>query len=144
MCEPLQNNPTWLPVVALALRNIDGRWLLHQRPAGKEHGGLWEFPGGKVEDGETPTEALVRESAEELEITIAVHDLDPTCFAQTSPNSKGLPIVILLYISTIWQGEPRSLEGGSVDWFTLEAAGELAKPPLDEHLLRQLQRLHRD
>ena len=62
----VENIPTWTCVVALALRDGKGRWLMHRRPADKHHGGLWEFPGGKVETGETPRNALVREIEEEL------------------------------------------------------------------------------
>ena len=66
----VENIPTWTCVVALALRDGKGRWLMHRRPADKHHGGLWEFPGGKVETGETPRNALVREIEEELGLVI--------------------------------------------------------------------------
>lgn len=133
----MKNFPTWLPVVALALDDGAGRWLMHRRPADKQHGGLWEFPGGKVEHGETPRDALIREIAEELGIALLATDLVPRCFADTDePN----PIVILLYSCSRWQGEPAALEGGAIGWFTKEEALRLAKPPLDIRLLEQLVR----
>lgn len=137
----MKNFPTWLPVVALALQDGAGRWLLHRRPAGKQHGGLWEFPGGKVEAGETPQQALIREIREELGIVVLPNNPQPQCFAQSDePN----PIVILLYSCNHWQGEPAALEGGAVGWFTPAEALRLPKPPLDIDLLDGLLRLTRD
>lgn len=124
-------NPGWMPVVAAALFRSDGRWLMHRRPEGKHHAGLWEFPGGKVEVSEMPAEALQRELAEELGIAARVDAFTPAGFAESSPNDGGLPIVILLYTLGDWQGEPQALEGGAVGWFTPAEALVLDKPPLD-------------
>jgi len=136
----VKNNPTWLLVVAGALRAADGRVLMHRRPAGKAHAGLWEFPGGKVEAAETPGFALVRELQEELGIVLDPAGMEPLGFAQQEPGEGERAIVILLYTCRSWAGQPAALEGGEVGWFTLEQAAKLAKPPLDIALLRQLAR----
>ena len=134
----MENNPTWTPVVALALGNGEGRWLMHRRPANKHHGGLWEFPGGKVEPGETPANALVREIDEELALSLAVGELVPECFAQEPAERRDSPIVILLYSCVLPGSEPRSMEGGGVGWFTPQEIDSLDKPPLDRDLVRRL------
>lgn len=134
----LENIPTWRCVVAIALRAGDGRWLMHKRPPEKHHGGLWEFPGGKVEPAETPVNALVREIAEELGIAVQPEHLMPCCFAQEDPQVGQRPIVILLYTCTRWDGDAAALEGGEVAWFAPEMIGELDKPPLDVELAAQL------
>ncbi len=125
-------------MVALALQGADGRWLMHRRPEGKHHGGLWEFPGGKVESGENPPSALVREIREELGIGIDSSALEPAGFAQEPENARAAPIVILLYICREWQGEPQALEGGAVGWFSHQDVGGLDKPPLDVALAASL------
>ncbi|WP_336986677.1 (deoxy)nucleoside triphosphate pyrophosphohydrolase [Altererythrobacter aquiaggeris] len=132
--------PTWVPVVAAAITGSSGKILLHQRPAGKDHAGLWEFPGGKVEPGETPAEALVREIAEELGIKLTTDHLQPAGFAQGITGSGGKQIVILLYTCRHWKGDPQAMEGNEWGWFTQAQAAALAKPPLDVELLGQLGR----
>jgi 8-oxo-dGTP diphosphatase len=134
----LQNNPTSLLVVAVALARNGGQWLMHCRPAGKHHAGLWEFPGGKVEADESPRIALIRESEEELGIRLAQSDLVPCAFADGGTAANGQEIVILLYTATRWRGEPRALEGGKLGWFTAAEIVELRKPPLDQVLARQM------
>jgi 8-oxo-dGTP diphosphatase len=134
----MENNPTWLPVVAAALQRQDGAWLMHKRPAEKQHGGLWEFPGGKVEIGETPEKALVRELSEELGIAVNGCDLQPAFFAQEAMAGKRLPIVILLYTLRIWTGDPAGIEGGAIGWFTVGQVLKLDKPPLDVDLASKL------
>lgn len=134
MTAKLKNIPTWLPVVALALEREDGRWLMHRRPERKHHGGLWEFPGGKVESGETPVNALVREIREELGIVIASSDLTPAGLADGSIQVKDAAdpaVVILLYRTAQWRGEPAAQEGGAVGWFTPAEIAHLPRPPLD-------------
>lgn len=128
------NRPGFLTVSAGALRRGDGLWLMHCRPLQKAHGGLWEFPGGKVEATEKPSECLVRELREELGIRLRANDLEPAAFAEERAAKGKLPIVILLYKITVWKGEPAALEGGKVGWFTPEAIGRLPKPPLDSVL----------
>jgi len=124
----------FLAVSAGALQRGDGLWLMHQRPLHKAHGGLWEFPGGKVEASEKPTECLIRELREELGIALCVDDLEPAGFAEEREATGQLPIVILLYTVRTWKGEPRALEGGEIGWFTREGIDRLAKPPLDSVL----------
>ena len=125
-------------VVAAALARGDGCWLMHCRPPGKHHAGLWEFPGGKVETSERLTEALARELSEELGISCNPADFVPAGFAETARGEAGRAIVILLYTLSAWQGEPAALEGGGTGWFTPDQILALAKPPLDAELARQL------
>ena len=137
----MERNPTWLCVAAGLLIDDRGRWLMHRRPPNKAHGGLWEFPGGKVEPGETPDAALVRELMEELGIAVPPQASEPSAFAQ-STSSDGQPeIVILLDTIRDWDGEPEALEGGSVDWFDLEDVANLAMPPLDQALYARVRRM---
>jgi len=134
----LKEIPTTLLVVAAAIKGSDGRWLMHRRPPEKHHGGLWEFPGGKVDDRENPGEALIRELSEELGIAVDPDSLEPVTFAVESIPQDGKRIVILLYTVAGWQGEPQPLEGGEVGWFQQGEIGQLAKPPLDVALAAQL------
>ena len=134
----MEKIPTWTAVVAGALHDESGRWLMHQRPAHKQHGGLWEFPGGKVEVAEKPAEALVRELAEELGIQVGLADCQPAAFAEERAESGRKPIVILLYKIERWSGEPAALEGGEVGWFDEEGLSRLDKPPLDIELTERL------
>jgi 8-oxo-dGTP diphosphatase len=134
----MENIPTWIPVVALALRAPDGRVLMHRRPLGKAHGGLWEFPGGKVEQGEHPVIALVREIWEELAIGLDPSHLEPVGFAQTPLKDDEPRIVILLYACMAWTGDPDPQEGGEIGWFDRAEVDALDKPPLDVALARQL------
>ena len=120
---------TLLPVVAVALTDRDGRVLVAQRPAGKEHAGLWEFPGGKVETGESPESALVRELAEELGVTIAPDALEPLTFSSGARGERHL--LLLLYRCTDWRGEPRALDAAAIRWVAPDALGDLDMPPAD-------------
>ncbi len=138
MAAQLQKNPTWLPVVAVLLRREDGRFLMQRRPEGKHHGGMWEFPGGKVECGETPAFALVREIEEELGLQLDASQLQPACFAESAAEEGHPPIVILLYNANAWRGDPIAREGGELAWFGKEEAAKLPKPPLDIDLLASL------
>lgn len=124
-------------MVAGALTRADGRVLLHRRPPGKHHGGLWEFPGGKVEAAENTREALVRELAEELGITADPAALAPVGFADDEAAGEAAKIVILLYTLGAWIGEPGHEEGGLSGWFTPAEAAELPLAPLDRILLAQ-------
>jgi 8-oxo-dGTP diphosphatase len=127
-----------MPVVAGALHREDGLWLMHRRPEDKHHGGLWEFPGGKVEASEMPVQSLVRELVEELGITVREEDCIPAGFAESDGSAGGARLVILLYTIATWQGEPRALEGGAVGWFTPTESRALPKPPLDHALAARL------
>ena len=134
----MQKIPTWMAVVALALRDGSGRWLMHRRPPDKQHAGLWEFPGGKVENGENPSQALCREIEEELGYRLQNGELQPAGFSQEPVLSHSRQIVILLYTS-LWDGSALSaLEGGDVDWFRPEEIAMLDKPPLDVALAQGL------
>lgn len=131
-------NPAWLPVVAAALQRADGLWLMHQRPLGKHHGGLWEFPGGKVEANEIPVESLIRELEEELGIRCDPDACSPCTFAESGSAKAAQAIVILLYTVKRWKGDPISREGGQIGWFTPQAACALPMPPLDVRLAAHL------
>ena len=144
---------TPLLVVAVALVAPSGQVLMQRRPQEAMHGGLWEFPGGKLEADETPREAAVREIEEELGLVIEPGDLHAVGFAEArleavpdaggqGAQAPGRPIVILLHACTRWRGEARALEGAQIDWYRPEALAGLAMPPLDyplaEALLRDL------
>jgi 8-oxo-dGTP diphosphatase len=117
-----------LLVVAAALVDGEGRVLMQQRPQGRQHAGLWEFPGGKLEPGEGPLAALVRELHEELAIAIAPHDCVPLGFAA---SEEGRPVVLLLYGCRIWSGALCSQEGAALAWCEGKALIDLPMPPLD-------------
>ena len=134
----MQNNPTWVCVVAAALERADGRWLMHRRPADKQHGGLWEFPGGKVEPHENPRQALVRELAEELGIGVDPQALTACGLADHAGGPDHPALVILLYSCREWTGDPVALEGGDAGWFAADQILRLARPPLDVALCARL------
>ncbi|MFK3891032.1 (deoxy)nucleoside triphosphate pyrophosphohydrolase [Sphingomonas sp. NPDC079357] len=121
-------------VVAAALVDADGRCLMQQRPRDKRHGGLWEFPGGKVEPGEHPAAALVRELDEELAIGVAVDALMPLGFA------TDMPVTMLLYHCVAWRGEPRALAAEALCWERPPVLARLPMPPVDVPLLAALAR----
>ncbi|HZU62836.1 MAG TPA: (deoxy)nucleoside triphosphate pyrophosphohydrolase [Novosphingobium sp.] len=124
-----------LLVVAVALLRAEGQVLMQQRPPGKAHAGLWEFPGGKLEAGESAEIAACREIAEELGVVLRPADLVPVGFA-----SNGGGLVILLYACRAWEGQPAALEGGDIGWFALVDVAGLAMPPLDYPLAEALLR----
>ena len=124
-------------VVAAALIDAQGRCLMQQRPADKQHGGLWEFPGGKVEPGEAPADALARELAEELGIASAPAALTPLSFA-VDPARPGAALVMLLYRCTEWSGMPRPLAADALRWDLPCALADLPMPPVDVPLLAAL------
>lgn len=116
-------------VVAAAMVRSDGRILVQQRPTGKQHAGLWEFPGGKVEPGEAPEAALVRELAEELGIRVDSGDVVPLTFASEALGECHL--ILLLYRITRWEGEPRALEAAELRWASIAELRALPMPPAD-------------
>ena len=122
-----------LTVVAAALIDADGRVLVAQRPAGKHLAGQWEFPGGKIEPGETPETALVRELAEELGIDTAASCLAPAGFA--SHAYPDFHLVLLLFACRKWRGKARGRDGQQVAWHRPNALFALDMPPADRPLL---------
>ena len=127
-----------LLVAACALIDKAGRILMAERPAGKELAGLWEFPGGKVEDGERPEDALVRELHEELGIGVLSGDLRPLAFA--SHGYERFHLLMPLYVCDAWTGEVRSMEGQRLAWTSVAALSALPLPPADVPLVAALQR----
>lgn len=132
--------PTIVPVVAVALIAPDGRILMQQRKLAGAFGGLWEFPGGKVEPGESPESALLREIEEELGISLDSAEVRPLTFASDPalPPAPRQPHVILLYTCRRWQGEPRCLDAEAIAWIAPDALMALAMPPLDVPLAEAL------
>ena len=131
----MKSIPTFQPVVAVALRNPDGRLLLQSRLPGKHHGGLWEFPGGKLENGETPRAGLIREIAEELGIELAERDLRPSLLDE---EGEDRPVVLMLYTCARWSGEVRACQGQDWGWYTVAEAEGLPLAPMDRRLLTRL------
>ncbi|MDE2405456.1 MAG: (deoxy)nucleoside triphosphate pyrophosphohydrolase [Sphingomonadales bacterium] len=138
----MADKSTFVPVVAVALLGGDGRILLQKRRAGSVHGGLWEFPGGKIEPGESAEAAVIREISEELGVELAVDALEPVSFASDPvlPPAPRAPHVILLYACRHWRGEPRCLDGEAIAWFAPDAIAGLAMPPLDVPLAAALKK----
>ncbi len=129
--------PPIVMVAAVALIDTDGRVLLAQRPAHKELGGLWEFPGGKIQSGETPELALIRELKEELGIDVPVRCLAPLTFA--SHTYERFHLLMPLYICRNWDGEPEPLEGQKLAWVRKDKLRDYPMPPADEPLIPILQ-----
>jgi 8-oxo-dGTP diphosphatase len=128
-----------MTVVAAALVDGDGRVLLQQRRPGRAMAGLWEFPGGKVEPGELPEAALVRELEEELGIGLDAAALAPACFA--SARVGGRHMILLLYICRRWTGEPRPLDASALRWLRPAEMDGFPMPPADVPLIPMLERL---
>jgi len=128
-------NPTRriLLVAACALVDADGRVLLAQRPEGKQLAGLWEFPGGKVEPGETPEETLIRELKEEIGITTKPACLAPLTFA--SHTYEDFHLLMPLYICRRYEGIAQSLEGQRLKWVRPRDMRDYPMPPADEPLI---------
>jgi 8-oxo-dGTP diphosphatase len=126
-------------VVAAALVDGAGRVLLQRRAPGRAMAGLWEFPGGKVEEGERPECALARELEEELGIAVDTEALAPAAFA--SADNEGRHMLLLLYLCRRWAGEPRPLDADALAWVRPADMGALPMPPADEPLIPLLSRL---
>src|SRR5260221_10269384 len=126
-------------VCAVALIDADGRVLLAQRPAGKPLAGLWEFPGGKVDAGETPEGALIRELKEELGIDVTASCLAPFAFA--SHGYADFHLLMPLYVCRKWQGSVAPREGQQVAWVRPARLADYAMPPADKPLVAMLRDL---
>jgi 8-oxo-dGTP diphosphatase len=127
--------PTIL-VAAIALIDIDGRVLIAQRPEGKSMAGLWEFPGGKVEAGEIPEAALIRECKEELGIDITAACLAPFAFA--SHTYDKFHLLMPLYLCRKWEGLVQGMEGQATKWVRIGDLNEYPMPPADDPLVAML------
>lgn len=120
-------------VSAVALVDVDGRVLLAQRPEGRSMAGLWEFPGGKVETGETPEQALIRELQEELGINTWASCLAPLTFA--SHAYETFHLLMPLFVCRKWDGIPHSREGQTLKWVQPKDLRSYPMPPADVPLL---------
>lgn len=126
-------------VAACALVDADGRVLIAQRPAGKALAGLWEFPGGKIEPGETPEAALIRELDEELGIDTAESCLAPLTFA--SHAYEDFHLLMMVFVCRKWSGAARPIEGGDLAWVRPARLRDYEMPPADLPLIPVLQDL---
>ena len=130
--------PTVL-VVAVALIDVDGRVLIAKRPQGKSLAGLWEFPGGKVEPGERPEAALIRELREELGIEVSESCLAPFVFASHAYDSFHL--LMTLYLCRRWDGVVAAREHDALAWVKPDKLSAYPMPPADEPLVAWLRDL---
>jgi 8-oxo-dGTP diphosphatase len=128
-----------MTVVAAALVDAEGRVLLQQRLPGRTMAGLWEFPGGKVEAGERPEAALIRELEEELGIATDEACLAPAAFA--SADNHGRHMLLLLYICRKWRGAPEPLDAAALTWVRPAQMFALDMPPADKPLIGLLDAL---
>ena len=134
----MENCPTLL-VVAVALIDSDRRVLLQQRAPGRHMAGLWEFPGGKVDSGERPEAALVRELEEELGIAVAEERLEAAAFASAPLGERHL--ILLLYLCRDWQGDPQPLDASELKWLRPNEMIPAEMPPADAPLIPLLEAL---
>lgn len=125
-----------LLVAACALMDTDGRILMCQRPKGKDHAGLWEFPGGKIEAGERPEQTIVRELREELEIEPCERCLQPFSFASHAYDD--FDILMPLYICRQWDGFARPQEGQAIKWVFPDKLMSLDLVPADIPLAQEI------
>lgn len=126
-------------ISAVALIDSDGRVLLAERPEGKIFAGYWEFPGGKIETGETPEAALVRELDEELGV-----DTKDSCLAPLGLVSHPYDthhMVLLLYVCRKWSGRPQPKEGGQLKWVAPARLRDFEMPPANKELISVIQDL---
>lgn len=128
-----------LHVVAAALVDADGRVLVQRRPPGKPMAGLWEFPGGKVDTGETPEAALIRELDEELGISVEQACLAPACFASEPLGDRHL--LLLLYAVRKWNGVPHARHATELKWVRPLELHRMDMPPADRPLIGLLEAL---
>ena len=125
--------------VGILVRRADAALLLSTRPAGKPYAGFWEFPGGKIEPGETPEAALVRELDEELGVVVDHSCLAPAAFASEALGERHL--LLLLYALRKWQGIPVARHATALQWLRPVQLHALAMPPADRPLIGLLEAL---
>jgi 8-oxo-dGTP diphosphatase len=135
-CDGAPSNRPLLLVAAAAMFDAEGRVLIAQRPAHKSLGGLWEFPGGKVEPGESPEDALVRELLEELDVVVQRESLDPFAFA--SHAYPDFHLLMPLYAVKTWQGVAVPREAQRLAWVKPAALHNYPMPPADAPLIAQV------
>jgi len=126
-------------VVAAALVDKQGRVLIAQRPEGKSMAGLWEFPGGKINEGETPEDALVRELSEELGVQIKSENFTPVAFASHAYDDFHL--LMPLFLCRTWQGAPVLFEHTALEWVAPADLDKYDMPPADIPLVKALKDL---
>jgi 8-oxo-dGTP diphosphatase len=131
--------PPLILVAAVVLVDADGRVLLAQRPEGKAMAGLWEFPGGKVDPGETPESALIRELCEEIGIDVTASCLAPFTFA--SHTYPDFHLLMPLYVCRKWSGIPTAREGQRLRWVRPARLADYPMPPADKPLVAMLRDL---
>ena len=122
-------------VVAALIRDSSGKFLICQRPAYKARALLWEFVGGKVERGESPTDALIRECHEELAVTVAPTEV----FADLVHEYEDITVHLTLFLATIAQGTPQKLEHNDIKWITPTEIPNYNFCPADEEILKKLE-----
>jgi 8-oxo-dGTP diphosphatase len=133
------DGPPLVLVAAAALVDADGRVLLARRPPGKSMAGLWEFPGGKVDAGETPETALIRELKEELGVDVAASCLAPFTFA--SYSYPEFHLLMPLYVCRKWSGIPAARERQQLAWVRPARLADYPMPPADKPLVAMLRDL---
>jgi 8-oxo-dGTP diphosphatase len=128
--------PNLLVVAACALIDPDNRVLIAKRPEGKPMAGLWEFPGGKVEPGETPESAIIRELQEELAVRVTEACLAPFTFA--SHDYGEFHLLLPLFVCRRWEGWPQPREAQQIKWVKANRLRQFPMPPADEPLISHL------
>lgn len=123
-------------VVSIALINHEEKVLIAKRPAKKHLSGYWEFPGGKVEENETPERAIIREVNEELNININGKCIAPLCFSEY--KYKSFNLLLLLYVCRRWEGNPESMEKNEIKWVKPNTLRNYKMPPADNILIYSL------
>jgi|TARA_B000000532_G_scaffold205654_1_gene173372 8-oxo-dGTP diphosphatase len=126
-------------VVACALINEQGRVLINKRPKGKDYAGYWEFPGGKVEENETPEEAIIRELKEEINIDVSAACLAPLSF--TEKNYEKYYVVVLLYVCRKWEGFMKPMENQELAWIFPKDIADYKVLPADKSFFATLRDL---
>ena len=126
-------------VASIAIIDANDQILIAKRPNKKHLSGFWEFPGGKVEKGESPEYALIREVKEELNIDINNKCIAPLTFSEF--DYKKFHLLLLLYVCRRWEGEPTSMEKNEIKWVKANTLRQYKMPPADDSLIYSLQDL---